>query len=213
MALSANAEKLWQTATALALRAASVSPQPRPLPPLLFFTDPERTPHPWETVERLPAGSAVVFRAFSAPDAIETGQRLRASCLSAGVQLLVGRDDTLAAAIGAHGIHLPERDLERATALRLRHPDWLITGAVHSATSWAMALDLDAAVVSPVFPAGGKSATKTALGIENFNALTQSAPCPVYALGGINAGNADSLLQTRACGLAGVEAIQSAFSG
>ncbi len=213
MALSGNAEKLWQTATALALKAASVSPRLRALPPLLFFTDPERTPEPWITAARLPAGSAVVFRAFSAPDAFETGQRLLAACQQTGVKLLVGRDDALCEALGADGVHLPERDLGRAKELRRIHPDWLITGAVHSADNMDFAKSLDAVVVSPVFPAGGASASKAALGVDRFNALTQVAPCPVYALGGIHAGNVEQLLNTQACGIAGVDAFQSAFSG
>lgn len=213
MALSDNAEKLWQTATALALQAAAVSPPARPLPPLLFFTDPVRTPEPWTTAALLPAGSAVVFRAFSAPDALLYGQRLKAACLTAGVKLLVGRDDVLASALDADGLHLPERDLERAKALRYLYPQWLLTGAVHMASTWKWAAPLDAAVVSPVFSAGGASASKSALGIEGFNALTATAPCPVYALGGIHAGNAGTLLQTHACGLAGVDAIKTAFAG
>lgn len=162
---------------------------------------------------KLPAGSAVVFRAFSAPDALEKGQRLKAACLKSGVKLLLGRDDSLTAALEADGIHLPERDLGRAEMLRAKHPDWLITGALHSAASWRWASNLDAAIVSPVFPAGGASASKAALGIEGFNRLIELAPCPVYALGGIHAGNADALLQTRACGLAGVDAIKTAFEG
>ncbi|MDA1322928.1 MAG: thiamine phosphate synthase, partial [Proteobacteria bacterium] len=56
--MAEDARTLWATAQALsqsvALTAAPVSP--RPLPPLLFFTDPERTPRPWETAARLPAG-------------------------------------------------------------------------------------------------------------------------------------------------------------
>jgi len=126
---------------------------------------------------------------------------------------LVGRDDELARALDADGLHLPERDLQNAPALRRLYPQWILTGAVHTANSWDEAKALDAAVVSPVFPAGGTSASKTALGIEGFNILSEAAPCPVYGLGGIHAGNADALLQTRACGLAGVDAIKTAFTG
>lgn len=161
----------------------------------------------------LPAGSAIVFRAFSAADALQNGRKLKAACQAAGVKLLIGRDDGLASELDADGVHLPERELENAPALRRLYPQWLITGAVHTASTWDRAKALDAAVVSPVFPAGGASAAKTALGIEGFNTLTRAAPCPVYALGGIHAGNVESLLQTRACGLAGVDAIKSAFTG
>lgn len=176
------------------------------------MTDPDRTPQPWRVAQHLPKGSAVIFRAFSAPDAVMVGHKLRHVCNESGALLLVGRDPDLAVAIDADGIHLPQRDLQRAADLGVRHPHWLITGAVHDANAWGQAAQLDAAIVSPVFVAGGTSANKTALGIEGFERLIEQAPCPVYALGGINAGNAQTLLHTRACGLAGVDAVQAAFA-
>ena len=210
MTLSEDARTLWQTATALARAAAAVSPPKRPLPPLLFFTDPTRTPRPWETAARLPAGAGVVFRHFGAADALEIGLRLRATTREAGVRLLVGLDADLAERIGADGVHLPERALSSAYALSGRRPDWLLTGAAHSTKAVKAARDLDALVLSPVFPAGGASAGKPALGIEGFKALAAVAPCPAYALGGISAAKAEALIGSGACGIAGVDAVQTA---
>ncbi|MNQ69558.1 Thiamine-phosphate synthase [compost metagenome] len=215
MTLSEDARTLWETATALARTAAAVSPphrpESRPLPPLLFFTDPARTPRPWETAARLPAGAGVVFRHFGAADALETGLRLRAATKTSGVRLLVGLDADLAERIEADGVHLPERALSAAYALSGRRPDWLLTGAAHSSEMAERARDLDALVASPVFPAGGASANKPALGIDGFRALAALAPCPVYALGGVSAAKAADLLGTGACGIAGVDAVQAAF--
>jgi thiamine-phosphate pyrophosphorylase len=70
---------------------------------------------------------------------------------------------------------------------------------------------LDALVLSPVFPAGGASAVKPALGVAEFGRWIQDVDLPVYALGGIRPDNVASLTGSGACGLAGVEAIQSAF--
>jgi len=215
MTLSEDARTLWQTATALARAAAAVSPPRKssrpPLPPLLFFTDPTRTPRPWETAARLPAGAGVVFRHFGAADALETGLRLRAATKAAGVRLLVGLDADLAERIEADGLHLPERALSAAYALSGRRPDWLLTGAAHSAVTVKAARDLDALVLSPVFPAGGASGSKPVLGIDGFKALKTHAPCPVYALGGIGAGNVADLLGSGACGIAAVDAVQTVF--
>lgn len=211
MTLSEDARTLWQTATALARAAAAVSPSTRPLPPLLFFTDPARTPRPWEAAARLPKGAAVVFRHFGAADALATGLRLRAATKNAGVRLLVGLDADLAEGIGADGVHLPERALSAAYALSGRRPDWLLTGATHSLETAKRARDLDALVLSPVFPAGGASARRAALGVEVFRAMAAAAPCPVYALGGISAANAEALIGSGACGIAGVDAMQTAF--
>ncbi|WP_395944248.1 thiamine phosphate synthase [Brevundimonas sp.] len=207
---SDEARALWAAATALNRAAAAVSPQAATLSPLLFFTDPARTPRPWETAARLPAGSAIVFRAFGAADAAETGRRLREVATGTGVRLLVGLDADLAEALEADGLHLPERAAHQAPAIRAARSDWILTAAWHGGPPATEGLD--ALVLSPVFPAGGRSAAKPPLGLNGFRTHVAEANLPVYALGGIKPGNADRLIGAGACGLAGVEAIQAAFA-
>ena len=199
------AHALWDAATALNRRAGAVS-----LPPLLFFTDPARTPRPWETAARLPPGAAVVFRAFGRPDALEIGRRLRAATRRAGVRLLVGLDVDLAQALEADGLHLPETSANRAPAVRVARPGWLLTAAWHGES--APPEGLDALVLSPVFPAGGASAAKPSLGVAGFRARAEEAGAHVYALGGVTAANVRELEYSGACGVAGVGAIQDAFA-
>lgn len=208
-----DAEILWEVASVLARDAADVSRATvgAGLPPLLFFTDPRRSPRPWETATHLPAGSGVVFRAFDAPDARDVALRLRAATRDRGALLLIGLDADLAEAVEADGVHLPERALVQGAALAATRPDWRITGAAHSAEALTRAVGLDAAVLSPVFVAGGVSAARPPLGVEAFGRLARTAPLPVYALGGIDGANARRLIGSGACGLAGVGAIQSAF--
>ena len=210
-----DAEILWEVASVLARDAADVSraasrPEPN-LPPLLFFTDPLRTPRPWEIAARLPAGSGVVFRSFGQADARETGLRLREATRRREGLLLVGLDAELAEAVEADGIHLPERALAQGAALAAARPDWRITGAAHSAEALTRAAGLDAAVLSPVFAAGGASAARPPLGVEAFATLARAAPLPVYALGGVDGAKARGLIGSGACGLAGVSAIRAAF--
>ena len=202
---SEEANALWDAAQALNRAAGAVS-----LPPLLFFTDPARTPRPWETAARLPAGAGVVFRAFGAPDAEAIGRRLREATRTARARLLVGLDAELAERIGADGVHLPERAAGRAAELKARRPEWRVTAAWHGAEP--APVGVDALVLSPVFPAGGASAGKTALGVAGFARKAATAGAPVYALGGVGADNAARLADSGACGLAGVEAIQAAFA-
>lgn len=210
-----DAEILWEVARVLARDAADVSRRtgnpPPDLPPLLFFTDPVRTPRPWETAARLPPGSGVVFRSFGAPDALDTARRLRKATARHGVLLLIGLDADLAEAVGADGVHLPERALGQAPTLAAARPDWRITGAAHTAESLADVAGLQAAVLSPVFAAGGTSATRPPLGVETFTGLARGAGVPIYALGGIDGSNARALIGSGACGLAGVSAIRAAF--
>lgn len=210
----ADAEILWDVASVLARDAAKVSracgragPD---LPPLLFFTDPDRTPRPWETAARLPVGSGVVFRHFGRADARETALRLREATRQRGGLLLIGLDAELAETVGADGVHLPERALVQGAGLAALRPDWVITGAAHS-RAMLETPGLDALIGSPVFPAGGASADRLALGLPTFSSWVEAAPCPVYALGGIDGGNARSLIGSGAYGIAGVAAIQAAF--
>lgn len=206
-----DADILWQTALALARRSRDVSPKPRALPPLLFFTDPERIKAPWEIVARLPKGACVVYRAFSRPDALETGRKIAEACRLKDVKLLVGRDEALAAALKADGLHLPERDMARAKDLRSAHPDWILTCALHAPLEGRSCAGLDAFVVSPVFPAGGASALNPDLGTAAFEAIVGALPLPAYALGGITPANASALFETSACGIAAVDAIAKAY--
>ena len=212
--LSNEARILWDAAQGLARAASPVSGTKgsgRILPPLFFFTDPVRTPEPWRTAERLPAGAGVVYRHFGVAQAEATARRLKAIASERGLVLLIGLDADLAEAVGADGVHLPERALDQAAALRARRPDWLLTGAAHS-TDGAIevgAEGLDAVVLSPIFPAGGLSSVKPVLGVETLK--TVAAHWSVYALGGINAATVGALAGSGACGIAGVDAVQIAF--
>jgi len=213
MILLPDAERLWRMALALNRAAAAVSPHVAALPPLLFFTDPERTPRPWETAARLPAGSGVVYRHFGDPAALEVATRLRHISEQTGTRLVIGADPDLADSVGADGVHLPQRALEQSVAIRHARPGWIITGAVHAEghlAAMSMAA-LDACVVSPVFQAGGASGSKDPLGPDALRTTLARLGRPAYALGGITAGNAGGLKSSGACGLAGVDGIISAF--
>ena len=177
------------------------------LPNLLFFTDPARVPDPEAVAERLPRGVGIVFRAFGAADAAVRGLRLRAIADQRGLVLLVGADETLAEAIGADGVHLPERSRDLAPDLRARRPDWLITITAHdhAAAIAASAFGADALVVSPIFQGNSPSAGP-ALGVQGLTKLISATVTPVYALGGIGTGTVEGLKNTGVVGLAAVEA-------
>ncbi|MEH6678378.1 thiamine phosphate synthase [Phenylobacterium sp.] len=195
---------LRRTAWSLSRRARAQNP----LPPLLLFTDPARTPDPVAAAAALPPGAAVIYRAFGAPYALTVAQALRQVTRRGGVKLLIGADPALARAVGADGVHLPERLAHRARALRLAHPGWLVTAAAHSlpAARRGLALGAQAVVVSAIFPSRSASAGPP-LGPMRLAALVRAADGPVYALGGINTKNARRLLASGVVGLAAVEGL------
>lgn len=174
----------------------------KPLPRLLFLTDPVRTPDPVAVAERLTPDVAVIYRAFGAADAVETGLRLAAVARARGLILLVGADPDLARTIGAHGLHLPERLAHQLAGLRAAHPDWILTAAAHGTVGESLA---DAVLVSPVFPSNSPSAGAP-LGVEGFSRIVEGAGVPVYALGGVTPTTAPLLADSGAAGFAGIEA-------
>ncbi|MDO9245836.1 MAG: thiamine phosphate synthase [Phenylobacterium sp.] len=187
-----------RTAACLGRRAG----RRKPLPALLYFTDPVRTPDPEAAAARLPRGSAIVYRAFGAADAQAVALRLKAIARRRGLKLLIGADDALAARVGADGVHLPERLASRAVRIRAKHPNWLITAAAHGPR--AARAQVDAVVVSAIFPSNSPSAGGP-LGPLRLARIVSAARSPVYALGGVNQTTAARLLATGVVGIAGVE--------
>jgi thiamine-phosphate pyrophosphorylase len=180
----------------------------KPLPSLLFFTDPLRTPHPEDVLGHLPRGAGMVFRAFGSDDAVTMGRRLARLARRRGVMFFVGADAALAVAVGAHGLHLPERLAHRPGRNRQLSRRFVVTAAAHGlpAILRANRSGLDAIVVSPVFPSTSPSAGRP-LGPRKFSVLVRAAHAPVYALGGINTVSARRLRQSGAIGLAAVSAL------
>jgi thiamine-phosphate pyrophosphorylase len=178
-----------------------------PLPRLLFFTDPVRTPQPEAVAERLPTGEGIVYRPFGASDAVARGLRLAAIARRRGLVLLAGADPALAETIGADGLHLPQRLVETGPTLRAAHPAWRLTAAAHDATAVHAAerCGAEAVVVSPVFPSNSPSATNP-LGVAAAGDIAKESVLPVYALGGVNATTAGTLISAGVYGLAAIEA-------
>jgi thiamine-phosphate pyrophosphorylase len=180
------------------------------LPSLLFFTDPARTPEPETIARRLPAGAAVVFRAFGAADAEARGARLLAIARERRLALLIGADADLAARLGADGVHLPERLAHRARRLKAAHPGWLITAAAHSprAARRALLAGADAVVVSAIFPSRSASAGAP-MGPIRLAILARRLEGPAYALGGVDNKTARRLRDAGLVGLAAVDAFRT----
>lgn len=196
-------DRLWTVAAGL--RSAA---RPRkPLPKLLFVTDPGRTPDPCAVADRLPRGAGVVFRGFGAG---EPG--LAAIVRRRDLVLLIGADEALAARCGAAGIHLPERMAGAIPRLKARHPRWIVTVAAHSprAVRTAARLGADAVLLSTAFESRSPSAGRP-LGPLRLAAIARASPIPVYALGGVNVKNARRLRATGVYGIAAVEGIADAI--
>ena len=213
MTFKTRFQYLFDKAADIAHGFAASNPHGANLPPLFFFTDPARTPHPEDIAIQLPTGCGIIYRHFGEHHALQRARLLKKIADDRGLVLLIGEDHELALEVEAHGVHLREQSIGHATVLRRDHPELTLTAACHGAETLsapAITEGLIAAVfASPVFTSASPSAEGVhPLGVKGVTELVEASPVPVYGLGGINCDTVARLLD---CGLAGIAAVD-AFS-
>jgi thiamine-phosphate pyrophosphorylase len=156
-----------------------------------------------------PGTAAVQLRAkeLGGRALLEAAHALRRVTSRAGARLLVNDRVDVALLCDADGVHLPAGGLPIADARRLLGPERLIGISTHAAaeTAAAAATGADFAVFGPVFFTPSKARYGAPLGTELL-AQAARAQLPVYALGGVEPGNAAAC---RAAGAAGIAAIRA----
>lgn len=189
--------------TATKLYAARSNPSR--LSPLVFMTDPKRVPDVVAAAQKLPRGTAIIYRHFNSAHRFVDAQALRQVAFERGQQLLIGADPELAIEMGADGVHFRRDTTLKAPRLwRQRCPDWIISMAGIKSGEYQNDISvLDGLLVSSVFPSQSPSAG-VPIGIESFSKLTRALPVPVFALGGVNKTTAPKLIGSGAAGLAGI---------
>ncbi len=180
------------------------------LPHLWLMTDPDRLPDPLGAALTLPRGSGIIYRGFGRPQSLAEAFALADLANRRGLTLLIGADASLAIKVGADGVHLPERLMSEAKRLRARHPNWIITTAAHSTRAIAKAarLELDGALISPVFVSQSRSAGRP-LGQTRLAGWVSKTKLPVIALGGIGHTNARLLSGTGVWGIAAIDGLRT----
>jgi thiamine-phosphate pyrophosphorylase len=183
------------------------APNPR-LPPLVLLCDDERLPDPLAAARALPAGSRVIVRARTARHRARLAEAMLRLARTRKLVVLNAGDPALAGHGGAAGVHFAEARIGEIAHWRARKPRWLFTCAAHSpgALLRAMMAGADAAFVSPVFPSASHPG-RPGLGPLRLRHQALRTPLPLYALGGIAAGNAGRLAGARLCGLAAIGAL------
>ncbi|MDF1767697.1 thiamine phosphate synthase [Maricaulis sp.] len=202
----------YDAARQMASAAARVRGENRVMTPaLLALTDPQRQPDPLALARNLPAGSALIYRHFGAPDRVALARETVRLARARGVRVLVSGDAVLARDCDADGVHWPERMLARAHHERACGNTGLFTGSAHSplALSRAQASGLDAVLISTVFSSASSSAGHP-MGPLSLAAWAKRSRIPVYALGGVNLRTVRRLAGFGISGVAVVGAIRSA---
>ncbi|WP_411903982.1 thiamine phosphate synthase [Methylorubrum thiocyanatum] len=181
------------------------------LPPLLLVTDRHGADRPLaETVRAAVAGGARFVwlrdRDLDAEARRALARDLIAILAPVGGRLVVGGDPDLASDAGASGVHLPgSAGIDGVRALREKLGAAALIGySAHSVAEIAAAeaAGADYATLSPVFPTASKPGYGPALGLEALRAAGFASRLPVFALGGIDGGNARACREAGAAGVA-----------
>jgi thiamine-phosphate pyrophosphorylase len=163
-------------------------------------------------------GAAVVqLRAKRATDnqALAWGEAIRAATQRSGVLFCVNDRVDLAIACGADGVHLGQEDVPPARI----PPDWrariAIGRSTHTREQVAIACQeaVDYVAFGPVFGTRSKEQDYDARGLAALaEAVARSAPLPVVAIGGIDAGRVGDVRVAGAAGFAVISAVAGAAS-
>ncbi len=149
-------------------------------------------------------------RDLAAGDLLAMARELRGLTGRHGARLLINDRADVALAVGADGIHLPERGLPPAVARRLLGPDGLIGLSTHAPESAEAAAGADFVVFGPVYDTPSKRAYGPAQGLVALAAACRRSPVPVLAIGGVTAARLPELREAGAAGVAVIRALLGA---
>lgn len=176
------------------------------LPPFILMSD--ENYDPFAQLAALPQKGIFILRHYGTSNRKSLVAKLITSARNQKKLLLLAstfrNDFSLAFCLRANGVHLPEWQLG-ATLIKRKHPNWLISAAVHSRKGLikAESIGADFAVLAPALKSKNNRA---ALNPVRIASLTLSSHIAVYALGGVNPSNARRLQATGIAGWAAVSA-------
>jgi thiamine-phosphate pyrophosphorylase len=140
---------------------------------------------------------------------VEEAGRIKDLLTPFKVPLIINDRLDVALAVEADGVHVGQADMPYETARRLMGPTAIIGLSVET---WedverAESLDCDYLGVSPVFATPTKTDTKEPWGLAGLAKIRAFSRHPLVGIGGLNAGNAGTVIMAGADGVAIVSAI------
>jgi len=143
----------------------------------------------------------------------ELGLKLKNLLAPMNVPLIINDRLDIALAVDADGLHIGQSDLPWQVARQLLGTDKILGLSVETQQQAEVAnhLDVDYIGVSPVFATPTKTDTFQPFGLDGLKRACRTSKHPTVAIGGINRGNAASIIEHGAEGIAVVSAISSAL--
>ena len=153
----------------------------------------------------------VQLREKNAPikEVVEIGQSLKRLLKPYKIPLIINDHVDIALFIDAEGVHIGQSDMQYKAARRLLGSNKIIGLTVGNSIQMAQAnlLDVQYIGVGPVFATQSKLDASEPIGILGLKILCRMSKHPVIAIGGIHDGNAESVLNAGAQGIAVISAI------
>ena len=181
------------------------------------MADPEQTDRDFLAMvdESLSGGAtALQLRAkrMGGREMFELANAMRDRCAAAGVLFFVNDRVDVAVAADADGVHVGEHDLPLVETRRLIGAAMVLGCSPLDVDEAAAAkvLGADYVGLGPVFGTASKVDAQHALGLEALAEQIRAAELPSVGIGGIDAGNAASVIRAGADGVAVISAIQGA---
>ena len=182
-----------------------------PDPPILVITDRRMASRPLVDVIAAALRGGCRWVLLREPDLtsgarVDLGRDIEALCKRHRALLSISADVAAADAVGAGGVHLPQRAADAEIIARARAAlgkSTLIGISCHSLgeAQAAQELGADYVTLSPLFLTESKPGYGPALGTDRLSTMVAALRLPVLALGGIGPDNA---AEVRASGVAGI---------
>lgn len=182
---------------------------------LYLVTD--RTQAPGGDILRAVAGAldggvrAVQLREKDLPggELFGLAERMRSLTERYGARLLINDRADVAKAVGADGVHLGVLSLPPAEARRFLGPEALVGCSAHDPEELRRASEegADFATYGPVFRTPSKERYGPPLGIRALAEACGGTSIPVFALGGVRAGNVEEISRAGCFGVALISGI------
>jgi len=118
------------------------------------------------------------------------------------VKIIINSRLDIALLLNLDGVHLPENGLP-IEPIKKKFPNLIVGKSCHSLECGIQAYQdgADYIFISPIFQVEGKAPP---IGVEKLREIVNKLPLPVYALGGINKFNVQSVLDTGVYGIASI---------
>jgi thiamine-phosphate pyrophosphorylase len=135
----------------------------------------------------------------------------RRLCDNHNALFIVNDDPDLARACDADGVHVGQDDVSAEEAREMLGPDAIIGLSTHSEEQIAASAGrpVDYISVGPIWETPTKQG-RPAVGLELIEHAAAHAPHPFFAIGGVDAGNAEQVVRAGARRLCAVRAIRDA---